>query len=415
MTPTKRTKVAALAAAAAALTLGHASCVQSDGQTYGPGSTGGETSSTANGSNPSGFDKHALLASLGNLIAAETSAFAEHANALDAATTLLAEDGSEEHLTAARAAFRAAVLAWQRLEPMQIGPAAPSVIPGGRDLRDTIYSWPSINRCAVDQELTKSDYVSPETLATKLINVRGLGALERLLFEESTENACGAPNSINTTGSWSAIVDELPARRARYAASAATLVAQAAGELRDAWAVDKGNFVAQLSEPSDTYDSDPAKALDAVAYALLYLDTRTKDLKLAVPAGLTNCAKETCPEALELGEAKLSKDAVRANLLGFQTIYHGGAPFDAGALGFDDWLTALGATELRAELAAAIAAAISAVDAIEGDDLAVTLAKEPKRLEDVHLAVRNVLDLFKAQVVTVLDLHPPSDAPTDND
>ncbi|MBM4358403.1 MAG: imelysin family protein [Deltaproteobacteria bacterium] len=405
----------ALGAAILALPLGHAACVESSGRTYGAASTSASMGSNSTGAGQTGFDKRALLASLGAEITEHHEQFATRAEVLAQVTATLAADPTPANLTKAQETFRSATLTWQRIELMLVGPASMTSLPGGKELRDGIYAWPSVNRCAVDQELAKDDHAKPEALATKLINVRGLGALERLLFHAGDDNACAAPNALNTTGAWTAIQAELPQRRARYAASAARLVADAAKQLHEAWSAEKGNFLGELASPGPTFGGDPAKALDAVAYALLYLDTRTKDLKLAVPAGLAGCTKATCPEALELGEAKLSKAAVRENLVGFQRIYHGGAPFDSDALGFDDWLEALGATELRSELAASIAAALAAVDAIEEDDLALTLANEPKRVEDVHLAIRNVVDLYKAQLVTVLDLHPPSDAPTDND
>lgn len=409
-----RRALAVFAGMGLALSLGHAACIDSSSQSYGPSATG-STVATSTGASTSNFDKRALLANLGGVIASEYEAFAARAEDLAQAAEALSATPSDGQLETTQQAFRAAMKVWQRLEVMQVGPAASKSLPGGQGLRDEIYAWPSVNRCAVDQELAKDDHQSPATLAPKLINVRGLGALERLLFHPGEDNACAAPNALNTSGAWTAIVDELPSRRARYAASAARLVADAARGLRDAWTQAPGNFLGELAAPGATYGGDPAKALDAVAYALLYVDTRTKDLKLAVPAGLASCAKATCPEALELAEARFSKAAVRENLVGFQRLFHGGAPFDTEALGYDDWLDALGASELRAELAAAIAAAISAVDAIEGDDLQATLASDPKSVEDVHLAVRNVLDLYKSQLVTVLDLHPPSDAPTDND
>lgn len=408
-----RTAWRLVAGASLALAAGHAACVESTSRSYGPSSATNTSAST--GASTSSFDKRALLGSLGGLIHSDQVAFAERAEELAVATAALAKSPTEANLTAARDAFRAAMKVWQRLEVMQVGPAATSTLPGGQGRRDEIYAWPSVNRCAIDQELAKDDHATPETLAPKLINVRGLGALERLLFHTGEDNACAAPNALNTSGAWTAIVAQLPSRRARYAASAARLVADAARDLRDAWSAEGGNFLGELATPGATFGGDPAKALDAVAYALLYLDTRTKDLKLAVPAGLASCDKDTCPEALELGEAGFSKVAVRENLVAFQRVFHGGAPFDAAAIGFDDWLEAIGATQLRAELAASIAAALAAVDAIDEDDLAVTLAEAPKRVEDVHLAVRTVLDLYKAQLVTVLDLHPPSDAPTDND
>jgi predicted lipoprotein len=397
-----------------ATALGHAACVQSSSQTYGPlSASAGTTGSTGTGA--VGFDKHALLASMANLTTAELGTFAAQADALVLATETNATAPTNEHRDTAREAFRGAVKAWQRLEVMQFGPAALPSLPGGQGLRDEIYAWPATNRCAVDQLLAKGGYADAATFPKTLVNVRGLGAIEHLLFDADATNACSAANALNVDGSWSAIANELPQRRADYANQAAKLVADAAHALEHAWAPDGGNFAAALTMPSPTFDGDVARALDAVAYAFGYLDTKTKDLKLAVPAGLASCASKSCPEALELAEAKLSKLAIRENLLAYQKLFHGGAPFDDTALGFDDWLEALGATELRSEVAASISACIAACEAIEEDDLALAIENDPKSVEDLYFAVKKTTDLVKSQLITVLDLHPPSDAPTDND
>jgi hypothetical protein len=134
-----------------------------------------------------------------------------------------------------------------------------------------------------------------------------------------------------------------------------------------------------------------------------------------VPVGLTDCATAICPEALESTYAGFAKDEVRANIVGFARIFHGGAREDADALGFDDWLVAAGAPELAERMGDDIEAALAAVDAIEEDDLADALVADKASVESLYLATKAITDELKSQFVTVLDLELPQGAEGDND
>ena len=81
-------------------------------------------------------------------------------------------------LAAAQDAWQAAMGVWQRLEVMQIGPAAPasSAIAGG-NMRDEIYSWPTVDTCSVDRRLVAEDYENPDFFVTQLVMAYGLDAL----------------------------------------------------------------------------------------------------------------------------------------------------------------------------------------------------------------------------------------------
>lgn len=46
-----------------------------------------------------------------------------------------------------------AFASWQENEVLQFGPAAPLAVAGGQELRDQIYSWPLVSRCAVEETL----------------------------------------------------------------------------------------------------------------------------------------------------------------------------------------------------------------------------------------------------------------------
>jgi hypothetical protein len=222
---------------------------------------------------------------------------------------------------------------------------------------------------------------------------------------------------MNTQGSWAAIAGELEQRRADYVATLGKLLHDRALALMAAWEAGQGNFVGELASAgngSTVYATDHA-ALNALSDALFYLDTVTKDVKLAVPAGLSDCAEVVCPEALESTYAGFSKEEVRNNLLGFAAAFHGGPRDDGEALGFDDWLAAVGAGDLATRMGDDIEAALTAVDAIEEDDLADALMSDRSSVEGLYFAVKAITDNLKSQFITVLDLEIPKSAEGDND
>jgi predicted lipoprotein len=415
MCPRKRP----VAVASLALVLAYA-CVESTSTTRGPaassaGAGAAPASSGANGTGGGTTDRSAVLAALADKVVLATyREFAEAANALEAAAKAYAAGLGATERGALRQAFAEAMLLWQRAELMQVGPAgAADKVAGGQDLRDNIYSWPLVNRCRVDQELVEGAYADKEAFGSELINVRGLAALEYLLYYEGTANACPPQNVINADGLWQKITGELPKRRADYAVTLCYDLSKRATALRDAWEPSKGNFVTELAGAGAVYGS-AQKALNAVSDALFYLDYRTKDVKLAVPAGLSpDCAAASCPEQVESPYAKLSRLQIEANLEGAALVLFGGAAGDPDALGFDDLLAGLGAGDLG--LAAAFDGARAALGAIADDDLAVAVVRDPAGVKAAHAALKAVTDILKSQLVSVLDLELPQIVEGDND
>ncbi len=155
-------------------------------------------------------------------------------------------DPTAEKRAAAETAWSSAMEIWQQAEVMQIGPAASVALPGGKNLRDEIYSWPLTGRCLVEQQLVSKSYEA-STFSTALVNLRGLDAAEYLLFYKADDNACAANATINSGGTWAALgAAEITARKAAYAAVVADDIVVSATKLLDAWEPAKGNFVAQL-------------------------------------------------------------------------------------------------------------------------------------------------------------------------
>lgn len=358
------------------------------------------------------FTRAAMLQSVGDCTYKEVAAFRSAAETLASVTSQAAQDASKR--ADARDAWKRAMVIWQRLETMQFGPAAPSSVPGGAEIREPIYSWPLAARCFVEQNLVSKQYESP-TFAQGLVNTRGMLAAEYLLFYEGTDNACIATAAINAQGTWAAMgAAELGLRKAAHAKVVADDVLARATALADAWTPGKGNFLGELARAgkgSQMFPTDQL-ALNSMSEALFYLDGITKDLKLGKPAGLTACTTPTCPEALESQFAGASKEHVRNNLLGFRQLFFG---CDDKAFAFEEHLLAIGAGDLAKQIADATTAALAAVDAIEEPDLLPALSADLASVKALHAAVKRITDLLKSQFLSVLDLEIPKRFATEGD
>ena len=319
-------------------------------------------------------------------------------------------DGVAER-TAAQDAWVAAMGSWQRLELMQVGPAASSLYAlGGEDLRDEIYSWPTTNPCRVDQETVAGGYAAADFRDANLVNTYGLDALETLLFS-GPDNACPNQVDINSSGSWAALGDDgIAAARAAYAVAVVDGIAETAARLTDAWDPAGGDFSGKLAlTTADSPYGSEQEALNAVFDGLFYLETGTKDGKLAVPLGLRDCADSTCPDSVELWASGTSLAAIEGNLVGFDALFSGGA--DGG---FESCLEAAGHGDLAAEIRLATDQALDRVQGLE-DPLSVLVQESPEDVQALHDDVKAIADLLKGDLATVMVLEIPAEAAGDND
>ncbi|MFN0061731.1 MAG: imelysin family protein [Myxococcaceae bacterium] len=372
--------------------------------------------SDTNGGNGSATEqaRRSLLAAAGECALSSAEEFRLAANALEGFVTAYVADPIPQRRAVAQEGYKLALDVWQRNEPFQFGPAATSVSPGGQDLRDSIYAWPLVSRCAVEEQILSQGYAAPgfrDTLVTR----RGLGALEYLLFFTGTDTACPAGSA--TAIGWGAMTDnERETRKRAYAMVVATDVRARAEALVEAWTPLGGNFLRQLREPGSAgavYASSQA-ALNAVSDAAFYIELTTKDAKLARPLGLRDCATATCIEAVESPFALRSKVNVRENIRGFRKLMEGCSNTFQGT-GFDDLLSAVGATSAADALVAANTAMGAALEAVDEADLALGITNNLPSVRAVYDAIKATTDLLKTQVLSVLDLELPALVEGDND
>ncbi|MEX1364548.1 MAG: imelysin family protein [Nannocystaceae bacterium] len=382
----------------------------------GPGSTGDDTLDGE-------VSRADVLDSIAHEVLVPTTAqFADTAASLRDAVDAYAEAtesdpaGVDGPQAAAQQAWRDTLAGWQQLEVMQIGPAAPSLTAiGGENLRDAIYSWPTVDSCSIDRALVDEDYARDDFLVTELPWAHGLDALEYLLFVHDADHTC--PTQVQLDGPWDALTPEqLELRRARYAQVVAEGIAAQASALATRWSPEGDDFASALAEPGQgqsPYASE-AEALDQVFRAMFYLDKQTKDGKLGLPMGLVDgCPDVPCSELMEAPFSGDSAAAIGANLRAMRMLMQGGADPET-AVGFDDLLEGVGHPEIASELLVNIDAAIAVADAID-QPLQQALVDDPAQVEALHAAIREVTTVLKGPMVMALRLTIPAEGAGDND
>jgi uncharacterized protein len=377
----------------------------------------GPPGSTGDGGSPTASVRSAVLSGLGTCTLEIYKAFLPAADGLVEATAMLSADGSAERWTAARAAWVAAMAAWEEAEVFQYGPLAPrQASPGAEDIRDNLYAWPFVAPCFVEQEIVSQRYKEADFGARSLVNVRGLGAIEYLLFYQGTQNHCAPTTTINSSGAWAALsADELALRKRAYAAVVATDLARRARELVDAWDPTKRNFLGEVKSAgagSKVFESSQ-QALNAMSHALFYIENPGKDVKLARPLGLRECDAPPCLDQLESRFALRSKNHLARNVDGFEKLAFG---CPAGQdQGFDDLLVAVGAGDLAERMRARLPPIRAALAAIPGEDFKDALVGNRPSVQAVYDELRQLVTLLKTEFVSVLNLELPRGVQSDQD
>jgi predicted lipoprotein len=373
-----------------------------------------------------GFDKESLLSSIGlNVVIPRIKQFHASAQTLanrigDYCTALDAADAAPEAAATAQTSWRETMQDWQFLEALQFGPVAMNAY----TLRNEVYSWPLVNTCGVDQEVIAAQ--DEGYVLTERYNRKGLAALEYLLFDDDLDHSC--TDAVAATQQWNSLAAaERREQRCTYMQLVVDKVVAAGQQLVADWEPDQGNFLGSLTDGSE-YGS-MRQAVNAVSDSLFYLDREVKDRKLGVPAGINpDCREDSCPEDVEHPWADHSRQAMVANLQGFQAVFLGNLPDSAeDGVGFDDYLTALGAEDLANRMSQAIAATISALQAPDqsltalatGIDPAACAAssRDDRQVEicSLYADMKAITDELKTEFIGILNLEKPKVAEADND
>ncbi|MFI3246306.1 MAG: imelysin family protein [Ferrimonas sp.] len=294
---------------------------------------------------------------------------------------------------------------WQQAELMQVGPLA-----SGGALRNRIYSWPVVNRCAVDQEVVLFEAGeingSAYDISQRTDPRKGLDALEYLLFTADLNHQCSAELA---PAGW----QERSDLNKQYARCA---LAQAIGQelalnlqqLTSAW----DEYTTELKQAGlpDNPFSDAQQAINALSDGLFYLDGYTKDAKLMAPyLAYADQCDLACINALESGLSGHSLANVGQNYQAVRALFEG-----LGGVGFDDYLVAVGHPELAQQMLANIDQAIAQQQQL-GNSLGVVLNSDADQIATLQQQTKAITDQLKVDFITSLALELPATSAGDND
>lgn len=311
---------------------------------------------------------------------------------------------------AAQTQWRNTMAVWQQAELMLLGP----LLEQDGLLRSKIYSWPIQNSCAVDYDILyfKSGTVNgkPYDIAQRTPSRKGLGALDYLLFNQELNHSCDI--SVAPTG-WSNLPEQdKKVARCRFANEVAKDIQNNAEILIQQWLALDG-YANKLKKAGTTGSefSTEHEAVNRISDAMFYLDSSTKDGKLATPLGIfaNECGLIACPQAVESKYSQNSLSNIVNNLIGFEKLLTGN-----GGLGFTDYLTDVGDEETATELTTNVANTINSINEMD-ISLIDALTNNPEQIEQTHSKVKNITDKLKADFITSLALELPATSAGDND
>ncbi|WP_028117669.1 imelysin family protein [Ferrimonas senticii] len=397
-------------------------CGESGSSSAGPDFGGGDNSPPP--TSGSDFEQLALISNLtDNVITpvftnAAASA-AELSNQLQSLCTAQAalnggsggEQARDDAAALAQTQWLALMAWWQQAELMQIGPLAAD----NNALRNRIYSWPLVNRCAVDQEvvLFESGEVAgqPYDITLRTDTRKGLDALEYLLFAPSLAHQC--PASVAPANWNDRSDDDRRLARCRFAKAASDDLLTNLNALTNQWQ----SYAAELNragQPGSDF-SDAQSAVNAISDGLFYIDGFTKDAKLDSPLQqFANSCDDACANALESGLSASSLSNVGNNLSALRRLFTGVDGSGVDGVGFDDYLNEVGSNQLAVQILSDIDQALASQVAL-GASLVAQLNDDPDAVRQLHSQTKAITDQLKVDFINDLALELPATSAGDND
>ncbi|MEZ9821325.1 imelysin family protein [Shewanella sp. 10N.286.45.A1] len=299
---------------------------------------------------------------------------------------------------------------WQQVEMMQLGP----LLNDDGALRNKIYSWPVISRCGVDLDIVSFENNDingvPYDIASRTPARKGLDAIEYLLFNQSFEHSCSG--SVTPAGWDNRTDNNRRVARCEFANEVARDINYNAQQLLSQWSGPQGygTTLKQAGETGSRFDT-VHEAVNKLSDALFYIDSVTKDGKLATPLGLfaNSCGTSVCAQDVESPLANHSIENITSNLEALDALYTG-----KEGLGFDDYLIDENDTATAQALGERITTALANSRSYQ-TSLAESLVADESKVLATHNDVKAVTDKLKNEFINTLALELPQTSAGDND
>ncbi|GAB3802777.1 imelysin family protein [Spirosoma humi] len=272
------------------------------------------------------FDRKSMLTNLGNnVIIPSFDAFYQKTDALEVALTAYAADvKNEQKLLAAQQAWLAMALVWKQASVFKQGPIEDKFLASNIDFSTKgVYLNPTL----LEKAITDGTTIDNAYIESKGSTVKGIHAIEYLLFDKSQNNAAiigtyTASNGVN---------------RMAYVKALATNLKNQAKIILDDW---KGSYVTTFINADGR---DINSSLGILSNKLIDLIYTIRDERIGAPKGNRNNGVPQ-PDLAESAVSNSSIALVINELKGLENAFLGRTPAGVDGIGLDDLLDKLGAT-----------------------------------------------------------------------
>lgn len=271
------------------------------------------------------FDRKSMLTNLGNnVIISSFDAFYQKTDALEAAITAYASDiKNEQKLIAAQQAWLAMAIVWKQASVFKQGPVEDKFLQSNIDFSTKgVYLNPTL----LEKAITDGTTIDNAYIESKGSTVKGIHAIEYLLFDKSQTNATIIARYADAGG----------ANRLAYVKALATNLKNQAKTILDDW---KGSYVTTFINADGR---DINSSLGILSNKLIDLIYTIRDERIGAPKGNRN----TGTPQPDLAESALSNSSVVLavnELKGLENAFLGRTPAGVDGIGLDDLLDKLGA------------------------------------------------------------------------
>jgi len=360
-----------------------------------------------------------LFRNLGDGIARQAAAFSTSSLKLGQAIESFCADPVNQDKIPVRTAWKEAMLVWEHMEVLQVGPIAANE----KLLKAGIYGWPrTANICGIDEEALKAGKNANYTLPPNT-NRKGLPGIEYLLYEDTLLSSCAANKASKKEWDAMPLTDRMQAR-CSYLKPLALELQASANAVIQAWGTEGNNYLTSVI-------GNPAAekaALQSLYENLFYLDIEVKNNKLATPAGhdsgLCPNSPAPCPGTDEFPLSQISREAIHANISAFTDLIYG---FEDSNQKRPGGFAALvreigdGPVATRSE---ALTRELMGYFAVQNDSLATLIAKQNQEnceqsqislLCQLRKSIKQISSDFKYEYSRLLSLTVPAGPQGDND
>ena len=349
------------------------------------------------------FTNEEILQNIGeNLIPAAYLDLLNASVSLQSTATTFQTTPNTANLRALRSQWLETAKKIKRVEGVYFGPSGSLFLDANLDPAMRGYSvCNKTSDCAtsVDSIIAGASTISTATVGNRGAGVRGITAIEYLLFD----NGSGSSAEVD-------VVAALAGRRLTYLVAACGDLVNTAASLHNNWDAKGQNYGRQISRAgsgSAVY-SRQLDAFSAIISALLTISENVQDTKIGFPAGLSaKSGGSTHPDSVEYPYSYASLDAMESAILAMRLIYTGDEDPDAKAAGLDD-LVAAQNPELNEDIKNQIEKVLSRIQELRASNetFRAAISGNPAGVAALYDDVRTLRILLATDLVSTTGTSP---------